>query len=207
MGVKHDFSCLLLSLCIFQCYSFAISMEDNGIVKLKWSLPIFTYFSSFALAALIHNAYGQRDDSFYCHATVGITATKITSKCKFWLLFSSVCSAYVVDVKKNCGHSTLLATIRVCYKQNANTYLPMPIPSASSKIFWPCSNFFDCVQYFLNKFKIFWPWPKVIFYLINLHIWSWSKIFDHIQIYWTRSKNFERSQFCFWTSRWIRHYT
>ena len=34
-------------------------------------------------------------------------------------------SAYVVDVKKNCGHSTLLiATIRVCYKQSANTYLP-----------------------------------------------------------------------------------
>ena len=54
-------------------------------------------------------------------------------------------------------------------------------------------------------FKIFWPWSKVIFYLINLHIWAWSKIFDHIQIYWTWSKNFERSQFCFWTSRWIRH--
>ena len=84
-------------------------------------------------------------------------------------------------------------------------HLLMPIPSASSKIFWPCSNFFDCVQYFLNTFKFFWPWSKVIFYLINLHIWSWSKIFDHIQIYWMWSKNFERSQFCFWTSRWIRH--
>ena len=81
----------------------------------------------------------------------------------------------------------------------------MPIPSASSKIFWPCSNYFDCVQYFLNMFKFFWLWSKVIFYLINLHIWAWSKLFDHIQIYWTRSKSFERSQFCFWTSKWIRH--
>ena len=44
----------------------------------------------------------------------------------------------------------------------------------------------------LNTFKFFWPWSKVAFYLINLHIWTWSK-------------NFERSQFCFWTSRWIRH--
>ena len=114
---------MLITEPIFQCYSFAISMEDSGIVKLKWSILIFTYFSSFALAALIHNAYGQRDDSFYCHATVGITATKITSKCKFWLLFTSMYSAYVVDVKKNCGHSTLLATIRVCYYQNANTYI------------------------------------------------------------------------------------
>lgn len=54
----------------------------------------------------------------------------------------------------------------------------MPIPSASSKIFWPCSNFFDCVQYFLNTFKFFWPWPKVIFYLINLHIWAYSNILN-----------------------------
>ena len=30
-------------------------------------------------------------------------------------------SAGSVDVKKNCGHSTLLATIRVCYYQNDNT--------------------------------------------------------------------------------------
>ena len=31
----------------------------------------------------------------------------------------------------------------------------MPNPSASSNIFGPCSNIFDCVQYFLNVFKYF----------------------------------------------------
>ena len=35
--------------------------------------------------------------------------------------------------------------------------LLMPNPSASSNIFWPCSNIFDRVQYFLNVFKHFWP--------------------------------------------------
>ena len=82
----------------------------------------------------------------------------------------------------------------------------MPIPSASSKIFWPCSIFFDCVQFFLNTFLIFWLLSKVIFYLINLHIWAWSKIFDHIQKYWTRSKKIDRNQNIFWTSRWMRHW-
>ena len=81
----------------------------------------------------------------------------------------------------------------------------MPIPSASSKIifttfkfFWACSIFFKCSQ-------IFWSWPKARFYLINLHIWAWSKLFEHIQKIlntvkniWTWSKNI-------WTSRWIRH--
>ena len=33
----------------------------------------------------------------------------------------------------------------------------MPNPSASSNIFWPCSNIFDRVQYLLNAFKYFWP--------------------------------------------------
>ena len=42
-------------------------------------------------------------------------------------------------------------------------------------------KYFDRVQYFLNMNKFFWPWSKVIFYLIDLHIWAWSKIFDHIQ--------------------------
>ena len=154
---------MLITEPIFQCYSFAISMEDSWIVKLKWSILIFTYFSSFALAALIHNAYGQRDDSFYCHATVGITATKITSKCKFWLLFSSVYSAYVVDVKKNCGHSTLLATIRVCYKQSANTYLPSYLTILVSLGFLlPLSfSFFLCV------------------FIVYLFLWLHCKWFDH----------------------------
>ena len=66
------------------------------------------------------------------------------------------------------------------------------------KFFWPCSIFFEYV-------KFFWPRLKVIFYLINFHIWAWSKIFEHIQKIlntvkniWTWSKNI-------WTSKWIRH--
>ena len=81
----------------------------------------------------------------------------------------------------------------------------LPIPSASSKIFWPCSNVSDRVQYFLNTFKFFWSWPKVIFYLINLHIWAWSKIFDHNQKILNLVQNFLSNQKHFWTSRWIRH--
>ena len=81
----------------------------------------------------------------------------------------------------------------------------MPIPSASSKIFWPCSKFFDLSQYFLNLVKYFWAQSKIIFYLIILHIWAWSKIFDHIPKYWTRSKIFEHIQKRIGTSRWIRH--
>ena len=81
----------------------------------------------------------------------------------------------------------------------------MPIPSASSKIFWPCSQFFDLIQYFLNLVKYFWAWSNVIFYLIILHIWAWLKLFDHIQKYRTRSKFFEHIQEWIWTSRWIRH--
>ena len=81
----------------------------------------------------------------------------------------------------------------------------MPYPSASSKIFWLCINFSDLVHYLLNTCNFFRPWSKVIFYLINLHILAWSNIFEHIQKYWTLSKNFECKQKYFWTSRWIRH--
>ena len=63
-----------------------------------------------------------------------------------------------------------------------------------------CSIFFDRAQYFLNPLKFFWPQSKVIFYLINLHIWAWSKIFDHIKKYWTQSKRFKCNQICFWSS-------
>ena len=36
----------------------------------------------------------------------------------------------------------------------------LPIPSASSKILWPCSNYFDSVQYLLNTFKFFLSYFK-----------------------------------------------
>ena len=37
------------------------------------------------------------------------------------------------------------------------------------------------VQIFLSVFNIFWSWSKARFYLINLHIWERSKIFEQIQ--------------------------
>ena len=44
----------------------------------------------------------------------------------------------------------------------------MTIPSAASKIYGPCSNSFNCVQYLLNRINFFRPWSKVISYLITL---------------------------------------
>ena len=81
----------------------------------------------------------------------------------------------------------------------------MPIPSASSKIIFTTFKFFWACSIFFEHSQIFWSWSKARFYLINFHIWAWSKIFEHIQKIlntvkniWTRSKNI-------WTSRWIRH--
>ena len=47
-------------------------------------------------------------------------------------------------------------------------YSIMPIPSVTSKIYGPCSNSFNCVQYLLNRINFFRPWSKVISYLITL---------------------------------------
>ena len=33
----------------------------------------------------------------------------------------------------------------------------------------------------LTGFKHFWSWSTVRLYLINLHIWAWSKIFEQIK--------------------------
>ena len=52
------------------------------------------------------------------------------------------------------------------------------------------TNVFDCVQYFLITFKFFWPLSKVISYLINLHIWPWSKILNKIKKIWMQPKIF-----------------
>ena len=44
---KHDFSCLFLSLYFnFFSFSFVISLENNGIVKLFLYLPIFLVYPS-----------------------------------------------------------------------------------------------------------------------------------------------------------------
>ena len=81
----------------------------------------------------------------------------------------------------------------------------MPIPSASSKIIFTMFKFFWACSIFFEHSQIFWSCSKARFYLINLHIWAWSKIFEHIQKIlntikniWTWSKNI-------WISRWIRH--
>ena len=81
----------------------------------------------------------------------------------------------------------------------------MPVPSACSKNIFTAFKFFCACSIFFEHSQIFWSWSKARFYLINLHIWAWSKIFEHIQKIlntvkniWTWSKNI-------WTSRWIRH--
>ena len=115
---------------------------------------------------------------------------------------------------KNCAHRVLqklkfsknvnnkCALKRIVFNENQilknlNNVRLMLIPAASSKIFWPCSNFFDRVQYFLKTFNFFLPWSKVIFYFINLHIWAWSEIFDHtkkilnvVKKFWMQPNNF-----------------
>ena len=80
----------------------------------------------------------------------------------------------------------------------------MAVPSACSKIIFTSFKFFWACSIFFEHSLMFWSWPKARFYLINLHIWAWSKIFEHIQKIlnmvkniWTWSKNI-------WTSRWIR---
>ena len=61
----------------------------------------------------------------------------------------------------------------------------MPIPSASSKIFWLCANFFENVHIFLTAVKsdiLLYKFPY-----LNMQ----SKVFDKIQ-------SFESSQKTFW---------
>ena len=75
----------------------------------------------------------------------------------------------------------------------------MPIPSASSKIFWPSSKYFDQIQCFLNTLKCFWidilPYKFAYLSMVKT-IWSHSKNVEHNQ----------SDQNHFWTSRWIRQY-
>ena len=71
----------------------------------------------------------------------------------------------------------------------------MPIPSSCSKIFWPLSNLFDHVNYFLNAVKnmIF---PYKFTYL--------SKIFECIQKILRVVNFFQTKPKMFWTSRGIK---
>ena len=68
----------------------------------------------------------------------------------------------------------------------------MPIPSASSKIFWPRSIFFEHEQIFLTMVKSY----------ILPYIFTYLSMVKNI---WPHSKNIERGQIFFWTSRWNRH--
>ena len=80
----------------------------------------------------------------------------------------------------------------------------MPIPSASSKIFWQCSNCFDHVQYFLNTFNFFYHAQKQ--YLLHYEFAYFSAFKDHIQKKMKRNQNFLNATIFFWTIRWIRQY-
>ena len=62
----------------------------------------------------------------------------------------------------------------------------MPIPSASSKILWPCSNFFDRVQYFFNIFKCY-----ILSYIICTFENGQNSLVKNI---WPHLENIERSQ-------------
>ena len=81
----------------------------------------------------------------------------------------------------------------------------MPVPSASSKIVFITFNFFWACLIFFEHSQIFWSWTKARNYLINLHIWAWPKIFEHIQKILNRVKNISTWSKNIWTSRWIRH--
>ena len=51
-------------------------------------------------------------------------------------------------------------------------------------------NFSFYIHAYSAVSKMFWTWSKVRFYLINLHIWSWSNKFEHIPKLFTEVKNF-----------------
>ena len=72
-------------------------------------------------------------------------------------------------------------------------------------------KYFDHAQKYFEVFNIiwtcsifFWPWSKVIFYRINLHIWALSKLIDHIPKILNKVNKFWMQPNFFWTSRWIR---
>ena len=73
----------------------------------------------------------------------------------------------------------------------ARSYFLMPILSASSNIFWPCSKKFDHRQYFLNVFKYFWPCSTMQIY--NLTFDNRQNDLTAFKRYWTWSKFFELS--------------
>ena len=81
----------------------------------------------------------------------------------------------------------------------------MPVPSACSKNIFTPFKFFCACSIFFEHSQIFWSWSKARFYLINLHIWAWSKIFEHIQKILNTVKNIWTGAKNIWTSRWIRH--
>ena len=81
----------------------------------------------------------------------------------------------------------------------------MPVPSACSKNIFTAFKFFCACSIFFEHSQIFWSWSKARFYLINLHIWAWSKIFEHIQKILNTVKNIWTLTKKIWTSRWIRH--
>ena len=81
----------------------------------------------------------------------------------------------------------------------------MPNPSAILNIFWPCSNIFEGVQYFLNIFKYFWPCSNMWIYKVKSCFLTVIKKFDCVQKILNRLKKIWMWKIYFWTSRWNRH--
>ena len=70
----------------------------------------------------------------------------------------------------------------------------MPFPSASSKIFWPCSTFFDRVQYFLNASgnqTIFWTsrWIRHSWTISQISLQSCNHTYRLNRKIWTSRRN------------------
>ena len=96
-------------------------------------------------------------------------------------------------------------TIRINFCTVQINRWQIPIPSASSKIFWQCSKFFDHLQYFLNVFKYFWPCSNMQIHKLQSHFCQWSKTFECVQKILNLVKKIWTQLKYFWTSRWNRH--
>ena len=108
--------------------------------------------------------------------------------------------------KRNLSKNLGSIRLRAMWQKDGhvNFWSLVSIPSASSKIFWPCSKLFDHFQYFLIVFKYFWPCSNMQVYKVQSYFWpslnNWlcSKNIERGQIFWTQLKYF-------WASRWNKH--
>ena len=75
------------------------------------------------------------------------------------------------------GNSNFLLSIVIWHM-----FLSPIEPSASSNLFCPHSNLFDCIQYFLNVLKYFWPCSNMQIFKVkpsSIYSWSIGHILEH----------------------------